>query len=42
MLFRSGLEEERYNELQEKYQKEANVQISDWIMQFVKVNNQDS
>ena len=38
----AGLEEERYNELQEKYQKEANVQISDWIMQFVKVNNQDS
>ena len=38
----AGLEEERYNELQEKYQKEANVQISDWIIQFVKVNNQDS
>lgn len=35
-----ALFEIRYQELQESYQKQADVQTTDWMMRFVKVNHQ--
>lgn len=36
----NALQNQRYNELQETYQKEADLKSSDWGMRFVTVNNQ--
>ncbi|MFQ9436934.1 MAG: hypothetical protein ACLR1R_11650 [Ruminococcus callidus] len=40
MTATNALQNQRYNELQETYQKEADLKSSDWGMRFVTVNNQ--